>query len=411
MELNNQQKYEFKSALDAVKALQGKGTELISLYVPPTRQISDVSNYLKGEYSQSSNIKSSSTRKNVQSAISSILARLRTYKYTPDNGLVFFIGHRKVGADQTRMIQFVLEPPDPVPTFLYRCDSQFYTEPLDGMLEDKTVYGLLLLDRSEATIGFLRGKHIELIKNIESQVPSKHRMGGQSARRFERLIEIAAHEFFKKVANLALEAFGSEKDLTGILIGGPGPTKEFFNKEGYLNHELQKKVIDTFDTGYTDDQGLRELIEKARESLRDIDLMREKRLIQRLLDEIRKADGGLATYGEDQVKSALQAGAVDTLLISEDMKRIKADWKCPKCGFEKEIIYTTTPDELVCEKCGEEMDLTAEIDLIKELFKMAEQVSTKIELISGESEEGELLLKAFGGLAAILRFPLGRHGG
>lgn len=410
MELNQQRRYEFKVALEKVNELQGKGTELISLYVPPTRQISDVSNYLKGEYSQSSNIKSSSTRKNVQSAISSILARLRSYKRTPENGIVFFIGHRKVGADQTRMIQFVLEPPEPVPTFLYRCDSQFYTEPLDDMLKDKVTYGLLLLDRSEATIGLLRGKRIELVKNIESQVPSKHRMGGQSARRFERLIEIAAHEFFKKVADLALETFKNEKDLAGILIGGPGPTKDFFIKEGYFHHELQKKVIDTFDTGYTDEYGLRELVEKAKESLSDIDLMREKRLVQKLLDEIRKPDGGLAVYGEDQVKSALQTGAVDTLLVSEELKKTKVDWKCPKCGFEKEAIYTTTPDELKCEKCGEEMGIAAEINLVNELFNLAEGVGTKVELISGESEEGELLLKAFGGLAGLLRFQLGKRG-
>jgi peptide chain release factor subunit 1 len=410
MELNNEKKYEFKTALDRVKELQGKGTELISLYVPPGRQISDVSNYLKGEYSQSSNIKSSSTRKNVQSAISSILARLRTYKRTPENGIVFFIGHRKVGADQTRMIQFVLEPPDPVPTFIYRCDSQFYTEPLDGMLLDKSIYGLLLLDRREATIGMLRGKRIELIKNIESQVPSKHRMGGQSARRFERLIEIAAHEFFKKVADLMIDAFLNEKGLEGILIGGPGPTKDFFIKEGYLHHELQKKVLETYDTGYTDEYGLKELVDKAKDTLSDIDLMREKRLVQKLLDEIRKAEGGLAAYGESQVKEALQIGAVDSLLVSEEMKRTKVDWKCPKCGFEKEVIVTTTPDELVCEKCGTEMDLVAEIDLVKELFKIAEGVSTKVELISGDSEEGELLIKAFGGLAALLRFPIAHRG-
>jgi len=408
LEITDQRKYEFKVALEKVKELQGKGTELISLYVPPTRQISDVTNYLKGEYSQSSNIKSSSTRKNVQSAISSILARLRAYKRTPENGIVFFIGHRKVGADQTRMIQFVLEPPDPVPTFLYRCDSQFFTEPLDGMLLDKNVYGLIVIDRSEATIGFLRGKHIELIRNIESQVPSKHRMGGQSARRFERLIEIAAHEFFKKIANLSNEAFLSEKDLQGVLIGGPGPTKDYFMKEEYLHHELQKKVLDVFDTGYTDEYGLREMVEKARQTLSNIDLMREKNLIQRLLEEIRRADGGLAAYGEENVKQALAAGAVDSLLVSEDLRKLKVDFKCPKCGFEKELILTTTPDEMKCDKCGEDMEVIKEEDLVTQLFRQAESVNTKLELISGESEEGELLKKAFGGLAAILRFPLNR---
>ncbi|MEM3050396.1 MAG: peptide chain release factor aRF-1, partial [Thermoplasmata archaeon] len=275
-ELTDLQKYEFRRSLEEVKKLSGRGTELISLYVPPSRQISDVANYLRNEYSQSSNIKSSSTRKNVQAAISSILSRLKNFKTPPENGLVFFVGHRSIGADQTDMVQYVLEPPEPVPTFIYRCDSQFFTEPLEAMLEQKEKYGLIVLDRSEATIGILNGKRIIPIKNMQSLVPSKHGRGGQSARRFERLIEIAAHEYYKKVADVAAEAFLPQKDLKGILVGGPGPTKDYFVKSDYLHYELQKKVIDTFDTGYTDEYGLRELVEKSREALKDLDLMREK---------------------------------------------------------------------------------------------------------------------------------------
>ncbi|MEM4232788.1 MAG: peptide chain release factor aRF-1, partial [Thermoplasmata archaeon] len=255
-ELTDLQKYEFRRSLEEVKKLSGRGTELISLYVPPSRQISDVANYLRNEYSQSSNIKSSSTRKNVQAAISSILSRLKNFKTPPENGLVFFVGHRSIGADQTDMVQYVLEPPEPVPTFIYRCDSQFFTEPLEAMLEQKEKYGLIVLDRSEATIGILNGKRIIPIKNMQSLVPSKHGRGGQSARRFERLIEIAAHEYYKKVADVAAEAFLPQKDLKGILVGGPGPTKDYFVKSDYLHYELQKKVIDTFDTGYTDEYGL-----------------------------------------------------------------------------------------------------------------------------------------------------------
>jgi len=410
MLLTDQQRYEFKISLEKVKKHEGRGTELISLYIPPSKMIFDVTSYLRNEYSQSSNIKSASTRKNVQAAISSIISRLKNYKRTPENGLVFFIGHRKIGADQTSMVQYVFEPPESVQTFIYRCDSEFHTQPLDEMLEDKVTYGLLVLDRSEATIGFLRGKRIELVKNLDSLVPSKHHKGGQSARRFERSIEVAAHEYYKKVAGLANEAFMDEENFVGILIGGPGATKNYFLDEDYLHHELRKKIIDTFDTGYTDEYGLRELVEKAKDTLSDLDLMREKRLIQKLLDEIRKPDGGLSTYGEEHVKHTLTIGAVDTLLVSEDLRKSKVELKCPQCGQEEEGIFAETPKDYSCKKCGKEMDIVREEDLVKELFQMSEAVGTKVELISGESEEGELLKKAFGGLAAILRFPLGRGG-
>ena len=118
------------------------------------------------------------------------------------------------------------------------------------MLSEKDIYGLIVIDRSEATIGFLKGKRINTVKNFQSLVPSKHGRGGQSQRRFERLIEIAAHEFFKKIGNLANDTFLSEKDLKGLLIGGPGATKVFFMERDYLHHELKKKIVDSFDTGY-----------------------------------------------------------------------------------------------------------------------------------------------------------------
>jgi len=403
-ELTDLQKYEFRRSLEEVRKLSGRGTELISLYIPPSRQISDVSNYLRNEYSQSSNIKSASTRKNVQAAISSILSRLKNFRQAPENGLVFFVGHRSIGADQTDMVQFVLEPPDPVPTFVYRCDSSFYTEPLEGMLEEKETYGLIVIDRSEATIGFLNGKRIVPVKNMQSLVPSKHGRGGQSARRFERLIEIAAHEYYKKVADVANEAFLSKKDLKGVLVGGPGPTKDFFVKSEYLHYELQKRILDTFDTGYTDEYGLKELVEKAREALKDLDLMREKNLMQRLFEEIRQPDGGLSIYGEEQVKNALMIGAVDTLIISEDLRRVRLKLECPTCGDRKEVMAKDSTEEFRCDKCQTVMHLSESDDLVGELHKMADANNTKVEFISGESEEGELLLKAFGGVAGILRF-------
>lgn len=405
--LSDKQKFNFRRALEEIRELHGRGTELISVYVPPNKQVSDAAAYLRGEYSQSSNIKSQSTRKAVMGAIQSILSRLRYYKRPPANGVVFFVGEVPKVGDQTRMVQYVLEPPEPITTFLYRCDSEFYLEPLLDMLEEKKSYGLIVIDRSEATLGMLKGKRVHVIKNIQSLVPSKHRMGGQSALRFERLIEIAAHEFFTKVADTATDALLNAKDLQGILIGGPGPTKEYFNESEYLHHELQKKVIGTFDTGYTDEYGLRELVEKAKEKLEDLDLMREKRYIQRLLEEIRKPDGGLSAYGEDQVRRNLELGAVDVLLLSEGLRKHRVAVECSSCGWNSTITVEKTPDEVKCPKCGSKAEIKSEVDIIDEFYEISERMGTNVELISTDSEEGEMLITAFGGIAAVLRFRTG----
>ncbi len=400
------ERYLFRRKLEEIESAEGRGTELVSLYVPPNKQISDVTGYLKNELSQSSNIKSKSTRKNVTSAIESILIRLKSFRKVPETGLVFFVGERQAGADQTETVSHVVEPPEPVTTFLYRCDSSFNTEPLREMLREKDLYGLVVIDRSEATLGLLRGKRIEVIKNVQSLVPSKHSKGGQSARRFERLIEQAAHEFFVKVGNLMTEALLDLRELKGILIGGPGYTKSFFLEKDYVHHELKKKTLGTFDVGYSDESGLRELVEKARETLADLDLMREKRLMQAFLEEVKRPEEGLAVYGEGEVRRALERGAIDTLLISEGLRKVRMSVTCPACGYEGEVTVEEADDPGKCPVCGEDLSIEHRVDIVEELSDTAEKVGTKVELISEDSEEGKLFWRAFAGLGGILRYKV-----
>ncbi|MCK4613986.1 MAG: peptide chain release factor aRF-1 [Thermoplasmata archaeon] len=401
-------RYDFKRKLEELRTLKGRGTELISLYLPPNRQIFDAASYLRNELSQSSNIKSKGTRKNVTSAIESILSRLKSYRKPPENGVVFFVGHVPKGGDQTTMVSHVLEPPEPISTYLYRCDSQFFLEPLEAMLETKERYGLIVVDRSEATVGMLIGSRIETIKNLPSRVPSKHGRGGQSQRRFERLIEEAAHEFFKKVGGIATDAF-LEQDLKGILVGGPGATKDFFVEKDYLHHELKKRLLDTFDTGYTNENGLKELVENAAHALSHLELTHEKEVMRRFMKEVIKDKKSLASYGEAEVRGVLEQGAVDVLIISEGLRKYRLSVVCESCGDSR--TYTSNQKEqniTACTNCGSPRMKVDVVDVVDELSDIAESLGTSVEIISEDSDEGMTLMTAFGGTAAILRYSLNR---
>ena len=411
-EMTQRQKYDLKRKLEELRACKGRHTELISLYIPPTKQIFDVVAYLRNEYSQSQNIKSKTTMKNVLSAIESIMSRLRNFKQPPENGIVFFVGHRSIGADKTEMIAFIIEPPQPFTIFLYRCDSMFYLDPLEAMLIEKEIYGLLLLDRRECTIGILKGNHIELLKYMTSQVPGKHGRGGQSQRRFERLTEIAAHEWFVKCGEVASEIFMQEENIKGILIGGPGPTKQYFVEENYLHYEIQDKIVDTFDTGYTDEYGLRELVNAASDTMTSLKISSEKKIMKRFLKEVTKTEGSLAVYGEVETRKALEMGAVDIILLSENLRKYRIKLVCPTCNYfewktisEDDLEDFKTPN---CSKCANptQMEIEEKIDLIDDFSDLADKTSSKIEIISAGSEEGDSLYSAFNGIAGILRYPI-----
>jgi peptide chain release factor subunit 1 len=194
-------------------------------------------------------------------------------------------------------------------------------------------------------------------------------------------------------------------DLQGIIIGGPGYTKEYFATQDFIHHELRKKVIPTFlDTGYTDEYGLRELVEKAREILSGIDLMREKSLVQRLMEEIRKDEGGLAAYGENQVRHALELGAVDTLLVSEGLRKLRVTLRCANGDWTGERTVADEATIPACPEDGGPLTVVEKSDIIEELSTLAGNSGAKVELISKESEEGQLMLRAFAGVAAILRY-------
>lgn len=398
--------YEVKRTLKELSEKKGRGTELVSVYIPPDKQISDVVKHMREELSQSANIKSKQTKKNVQSAIEVIMQRMKLFPRPPERGLVLFVGMIPKGGPGTeKMETYVFEPPEPVQTYTYHCDSQFFLEPLEEILEDKEIYGLAVIDRKEATIAIMKGKRVDIVKTLTSGVPGKHKAGGQSQRRFDRLIELAAHEFLKRIGEHINESFLAVEDLKGVIIGGPGHTKEDFINGDYLHHEIKQKIITTVDTSYTGDFGIREVIDKSMDVLTEIDIMKEKKLVQRFLTELID-ENGLASYGEAEVRQNLINGAVEVLLLSEDIKSKRYTFECPSCGSvaEKTIKNETEFENILCENCGETMKASSSQDVIGDFVKLAEEVGSEVEIISTETEEGMQLLRAFGGFGAILRY-------
>ena len=405
-EISSKELYEFKRTINELSDKKGRGTELVSVYIPPDRQVSDVVKHMREELSQSANIKSKQTKKNVQSAIEVIMQRLKLFPKPPEKGLVLFVGMIPKGGPGTeKMETYVFEPPEPIKTYTYHCNSEFFLEPLQEILGDKEIYGLAVIDRKEATVAVLKGKRIDIVKTLTSGVPGKHKAGGQSQRRFDRLIDLAAHEFKKRIGETINEAFLAIPEMEGVIIGGPGHTKEEFVKGDYLHHEIKNKVITTVDTSYTGEFGIREVIEKSMDVLAEIDVMREKKLVQKFLTEL-VSDEGLASYGEAEVRKNLEMGAVEVLLLSEDINSRRDKFECPSCGFidAKTFKNTKTESEENCPQCGEKMNLIESKDVIDDFVEMAEEVGSEVEIISTETEEGMQLLKAFGGVGAVLRY-------
>ncbi len=400
-----------KLSLEDLRQMKGYGTELVTVVIPPDRQISDARQMLQNEHGQAANIKSKSTKKNVQGAIESAIAALSKYRDAGENGVALFTGSIIVGNNKTRHITVVIDDlPQPLLSFRYRCDSVFELTQLEDMLIDKKSYGLFVIDRAEAAYGIASGKRIHVQEYLVSNIMGKHRQGGQSAQRFERLIEEAAHKFFKRATEHACSYWLPElKNIQAIIIGGPGATKDFVVKNGYFHHEITKKIAKTtFDVGYSNESGVRELVGNAGGLMGEIELEAEKDVVNEFLEELVKQHPK-ATYGELMIKQALEQGAVSKLLISEGMRKNLVEILCKSCSNEwtaSLLRMQALPKCPSCKSDGDDLKELNSISLIDEYSSLAAKGRSEVHFISMDTEEGVQLMSGFGGLAAVLRYPL-----
>jgi peptide chain release factor subunit 1 len=399
-----------KMALEDLREMKGFGTELVSIIIPPDRQVSDARQLLQNEHGQAANIKSKGTRKNVQGAIDSALSSLSKIKNAGENGIALFVGSIIVGNNRNRMINVLVEnPPQPLLSFRYRCDSTFELTQLEDMLIDRKSYGLFVIDRSEAAFGIATGKRIHVQEHLVSNIMGKHRQGGQSAQRFERLIEEAAHKFFKRASEHACDYWlPNLENIQAIIVGGPGATKDFVVKNDYFHHEIVKIIAKTtFDVGYSNESGIRELVGNAGQMMGEIELDAERKVMDVFLSELIKTHPK-ATYGQQMVKQALDQGAVQKLLISEALRKNTITLQCGGCRHQWKITIgrmEAMPNCPSCDVSGDKAKELENVSLIDELSVMAVKSNTELVYISVDTEEGSQLMQGFGGLAAILRYP------
>ena len=365
MSITTKQKHDLKKFIAELSGLKARHTELISVYIPQGYDLNKIINHLQQEQGTATNIKSAGTRKNVIDALERMVQHLKLFARTPENGMAVFSGNVAEREGQQNFKVWSIEPPVPLKTRIYRCDKSFVIDLLEEMTETKEVYGLIVMDKREGDLAILKGKAIIPISKHTSNVPGKTRAGGQSSQRFARIREGAAKEFFTRLGESVKDELAKDRELKGIIIGGPGMTKNEFAEGNYMNNEIKKKIIAIKDVTYTGEFGLQELVDRSQDVLAEEEIATEKKIVNKFL-ELLSTKPGMVNYGENEVMESLKMGMVDTMLISEALEEEKIE------KFEKE----------------------------------AKNFGTNVEIISTETREGAQLVN-LGKIAAILRYDMG----
>ena len=300
------------------------------------------------------------------------------------------------------------EPPKKLSQYLYRCDDHFHVEMLRDMYrDDDDVIGFLAIDTKDAGWGLLYGDRLETIGQTGSGVAGKHRQGGQSAKRFQKLREMHLAEFYTRVALITRKHFLDDRQVKGVIVSGPGHTKEEFVNGKWLEYRLKQSIIGMLDASYAGSDGVREAFEKTDDLLEGKKLANDKKLVDMVMASI---STGLAAYGTDDSERALVDGSAHTVVLADSVELTRLKSKCP-CGHatvenvpaNESIRRQSEIERSTCQKCDSQDIRVMQTDIVEWFALLAAKYGAKAEVVSGKAEYGKIILN-LGGVAVLLKY-------
>jgi len=405
-----------KRLIKKLTTARGNGTSMISLVMPPKDQIARVSKMLADEYGTASNIKSRVNRLSVLSAITSVQQRLKLYNRMPTNGLVIYCGTILTDEGKEKKVNIDFEPFKAINTSLYLCDNKFHTEALQELLTDDNKFGFIIMDGNGCLFGTLQGNTRDILHKFSVELPKKHGRGGQSAVRFARLREEKRHNYVRKVAETSTQMFitGDKINVQGLILAGSADFKTNLNQSDLFDNRLACKVLTTVDISYGGENGFNQAIELAQETLSNVKFVQEKKLLMKYFDEITRNDGieaGKYCFGTSDTMNALESGAVDILIVWENLDLTRYAFRNPNPDSSDIIKYLDGRGErdrknFIDEETGAELEQIENGPLLEYLANKYKEFGATLEIVTDRSQEGAQFVRGFGGIGGILRYAV-----
>lgn len=385
---------------------------MISLIIPPKDQISRVAKMLQTEYGTAANIKSRVNRQSVLGAITSVQQRLKLYNRVPDNGLVVYCGTVMTEDGKEKKVSIDFEPFKPINTSLYLCDNKFHTEALNELLADDKRFGFIVMDGNGCLFGTLSGNTREILHKISVDLPKKHGRGGQSAPRFARLrLEKRGH-YVRKVAEMAKQLFitNDRPNVAALVLAGSAEFKHQLAQSDLFDPRLAAVVTKIVDVSYGGENGFNQAIELSADALENVKFVEEMRLLSRYFLEI-STDTGKYCYGVDDTLYALDSGAVEELIVWENLPIMRYTLRNTATG--EETVKHLTPEQAqessFKDDDNNDLEVVDKLPLVEWFANNFKNFGAQLQFVTDKSQEGSQFCKGFGGVGAILRYPVDFH--
>jgi peptide chain release factor subunit 1 len=286
----------------------------------------------------------------------------------------------------------------------------FATQPLNELLESDEKFGFIIMDGSGSLFGTLAGNTRTVMHRMTVELPKKHGRGGQSALRFARLRLEKRHNYVRKVAELATQFFiqNDKPTVSGLILAGLADFKNELAQTDMFDQRLQRIIVKIVDVSYGGDNGFNQAIELSQDTLRDVKFIQEKKLVTKFFDEI-AIDSGKYCFGIRDTMSALEGGAVEDLIMFEDLELERVQMLDPETKKDK-IVFLTAEQakekKHFVNEAGAEMEIVDRSPITEWFAEHYKEFGCRLNFVTNKSQEGSQFVRGFGGVGALLRYKM-----
>jgi peptide chain release factor subunit 1 len=220
------------------------------------------------------------------------------------------------------------------------------------------------------------------------------------------------HNYVRKVAELATHFFivdGQRPNVQGIVMAGSADFKSELMRSDLFDPRLSKIVVKLIDISYGGEQGFNQAIDLAADALGSVKLMKEKKLLQRYMDEISQDTGKYCFMVDDTLK-ALELGAVEDLIVYENLDVNRFELRNSSTG-EIKVVHLNKEQEanenfFRDSATGVELEVIEKESLVEWFANHYKDFGCNLEFVTDKSGEGTQFVKGFGGIGGILRWKV-----
>lgn len=181
--------------------------------------------------------------------------------------------------------------------------------------------------------------------------------------------------------------------LKGLIIAGSASLKH----ELVLDPPLQSLILKTVDVEYGGEQGFHQAIDLVSDVLKNVPLVREKQLISTFMDEIAK-DTNRYAFGVKATMQVLEMGVVEKIIVWDDLPLIR--FRIMDSDKKEQVVIQNTM------AASKDVQILESVPLLEWLMDVCPQHGAEVHIVRNLSPEGSQFCAGFGGLGALLRYPV-----